>query len=128
MKNLIIVCILFIVHSTLKAQVKEVCSINCKQFYELSQKAENVLIVDIRESKYYKKGHLNKAVYGGKKEILKPILDKTPKDTPIFIYCEVGKRSKQAGEWILKQGYQTVYQLSGGVKNWDTKTYPFIKE
>lgn len=127
MKQFIIVCLLLIPNFIVKAQETMVQSINCKQFNELSQSVDKVLIVDIRELKYYKKGHVNNSVYGGKKDILKPLLDKTTKETPIFLYCEEGKRSMQAGEWVLKLGYKTVYQLEGGIREWNKQSYPLVK-
>ena len=48
-----------------------------------------------------------------------------PKSTPIAFYCHHGNRSRAAAEHFLKEGFTSVYNLSGGIDAWarevDTK-------
>lgn len=43
---------------------------------------------------------------------------KLPKDQAVFVYCAAGGRSSQAMEYLSEQGYQEVYNLSGGIRAW----------
>ncbi|NWG38424.1 MAG: rhodanese-like domain-containing protein [Hydrogenophilaceae bacterium] len=37
---------------------------------------------------------------------------------PIVFYCRSGARSAQACAWLMSQGINNVYNLSGGIMNW----------
>lgn len=37
---------------------------------------------------------------------------------PVFIYCAGGYRSKEAGEWMIKNGFTTVIMLENGYDAW----------
>jgi rhodanese-related sulfurtransferase len=37
---------------------------------------------------------------------------------PVFIYCGGGYRSKEAGEWMIKNGFTTVIMLENGYDAW----------
>jgi rhodanese-related sulfurtransferase len=40
------------------------------------------------------------------------------KGEPIVFYCRSGARSAQACAWLMSQGINNVYNLSGGIMNW----------
>lgn len=40
------------------------------------------------------------------------------KSDPIVFYCRSGARSAQACAWLMSQGINNVYNLSGGIMNW----------
>ena len=37
---------------------------------------------------------------------------------PIVFYCRSGARSAQACAWLMSQGVENVYNLSGGIMGW----------
>ena len=41
-----------------------------------------------------------------------------PKDKAIMLVCAVGGRSYVAGQFLSRQGYREVYNLSGGIRAW----------
>jgi rhodanese-related sulfurtransferase len=41
-----------------------------------------------------------------------------PTNQPVFIYCAGGYRSKQAAEWMVKNGFHTVIMLENGYDAW----------
>lgn len=43
------------------------------------------------------------------------------KDQPILIYCQGSSRSNQAAKLLMKNGYNNIYMLEGGFKNWKGK-------
>lgn len=49
-----------------------------------------------------------------------------PKDTPIAFHCHHGTRSRAAAEHFLKQGFTTVYNLSGGIDAWSREVDPSV--
>jgi monothiol glutaredoxin len=45
-------------------------------------------------------------------------LEALPKDAPIYFHCHHGGRSQAAAEFYLKQGYQRVFNVAGGIDAW----------
>ena len=98
--------------------------VECDIFYKLSIENENALIIDIREKEEYKISRLQDALWAGTKESFTPILKDLSKDTPLLVYCSIGKRSKQCSKWLKTLGYKKVYELKGGIKEWIQNGYP----
>lgn len=48
---------------------------------------------------------------------------KLDKSIPVFVYCAVGGRSGKAIKLLSAQGFNTVYNLEGGMKAWQTAGY-----
>ena len=76
-------------------------------------------LIDVRTKQEFEKYRIRSAknlIYGSSdfgKEIEK--LDKTK---PVLVYCLSGARSLSAGEMLIKAGFKTVYNLSGGINSW----------
>lgn len=91
------------------------------------QVRDDVIFLDVRTAKERSYG----AIPGSK---LVPIYDlvkgkiELPKDKPILLVCAVGGRSYMAGQVLSKQGYQEVYNLSGGVKGWYKAGLPITQQ
>lgn len=45
-------------------------------------------------------------------------VEKLPKDTAIALFCHHGSRSQAAAEFLLRQGFRTLYNLTGGIDAW----------
>ncbi|MFZ3172834.1 MAG: rhodanese-like domain-containing protein [Carboxydocellales bacterium] len=75
------------------------------------------IILDVRESYEYQAGHLKGAKLIPIGELPKRIgeLDKTQK---IVVVCASGDRSAQASKYLVSQGFNQVFNLSGGMINW----------
>lgn len=85
------------------------------------QKGEGYLILDTREKGEYQVSHIPNAVWAGYDNFQKKILEKTPKDQPIIVYCSVGYRSERIGEKLQEMGFTNVHNLYGGIFNWSNK-------
>lgn len=44
--------------------------------------------------------------------------EKLAKDTPLAFHCHHGSRSQAAAEYMLRQGFTTLYNLRGGIEAW----------
>lgn len=83
---------------------------------------DNLVILDVREQYEYEAEHipgsvlipLNQLYSGGYKEL--------DQDTPILVVCRSGRRSAQASEFLVKQGFSSVYNLLGGILEWPGPT------
>ena len=74
---------------------------------------EGAILVDVRTSQEYREGHVP-----GSKNVPLQQLDKISniadnKDTPLFVYCYSGGRSRQAASMLQYMGYSNVQNIGG---------------
>lgn len=98
-----------------KSRVKEV-TINETQ--QRMQKGANV--IDVREDNEWEAGHIKDAVHLGKGIIERDIVQKFPdKNAELILYCGGGFRSALAADNLQKMGYNNVYSMIGGWREWN---------
>ena len=56
-------------------------------------------------------------------EVPKRLIDK---DKPVVVYCHHGLRSSYAAEYLRSQGYENVYNLTGGIDAWSDLVDPSV--
>ncbi|PTN35986.1 rhodanese-like domain-containing protein [Desulfonatronum sp. SC1] len=95
-----------------------ITSIDADQARSLLDAEPEIQIVDVRQPKEYRRGHLPGAR-------LLPVadldekLDELAKDKPVLVYCAIGGRSKVAAHMLAGRGFERVLNLSGGFKAWN---------
>lgn len=75
---------------------------------------ENVFLLDVREPYEYEIAKIESAVLIPLEQIPSQI-KKLPKDKKIVVMCHHGARSKRAMDFLLENGFNTVYNLEGGI-------------
>ena len=102
-----------------KAQIKEI-SID-----ELLSHQEPYVLLDIREDHEWLAGHLPEAMHLGKgiieRDIEQTVADKKQK---IVLYCGGGYRSALSAQTLQQMGYQNVFSLIGGYREWCERKLP----
>jgi len=86
------------------------------------------ILVDVRPD--YELGRLfdvDQIVYCPYKEI-KDQLTELPKDIPLIIADAVGLRSKEVCQLLLDNGFEKIYNLAGGIVDWERTGYPVSKD
>jgi rhodanese-related sulfurtransferase len=48
------------------------------------------------------------------------------KEKPLYIYCQAGGRSAAANNWLQKQGFKNIVELSGGMIAWKKENKPVV--
>ena len=103
-------------------------NINCDDFNLLIETTD-VLIIDVRLLREFRKERIAGAVLASGREALIQILEKIDKSTNIMIYCEEGDRSSIAAEIVCKElKFKNVYNLRDGIIQWKKKEYPLDKK
>ncbi|WP_078413741.1 rhodanese-like domain-containing protein [Priestia abyssalis] len=77
-------------------------------------------IIDIREPNEYEGGH----ILGARNIPLTQFrmrMGEMRKDQPVYLYDQNGVRTGRAAQILRKNGYQELYQLKGGFKQWSGK-------
>ncbi len=90
---------------------------------------EKGIFLDIRDGKDYNQGHIigaiNSAIANLKSST--KFLNKY-KSLPIVIYCDTGTRSTVVYKMLKKDGFDKVYVLKGGFKQWLNNNLPIDKK
>lgn len=102
-----------------------VAHISVADFAKL-KKEQNILILDTRERKEFETSHIPGAKFNGPNNIDHRLLEATPKNRPIILYCSVGYRSSRLAEKLQKMGYTKVRNLWGSVFEWTNQGHPLV--
>lgn len=81
------------------------------------RQTEGTLLLDVRGADEYAEGHIPGSV-NIPLQVL-PTKKGLPEDpeTPIFVYCRSGGRSRRAAAFLEKEGYENVKNI-GGIMDW----------
>ena len=86
---------------------------------------ENAVFLDIREDKEYRGGHIPEAIHIPLSQLSARVSELgTYKDRPVIAYCRSGNRSSSAGGVLKKNGFESVYNLGGGIVAWEKANLP----
>jgi len=88
-------------------------------FARLLSATPTAQLLDVRTPPEFEKGHLPQAQnLDWRDKEFKTQAAKLDKTSPVFVYCQVGGRSRSAAEWLREEGFRTVYELRGGYVAW----------
>lgn len=80
-------------------------------------------ILDVRTQEEYDAGHIAGSVLIPHTE-LSDRLDEVPTEMPVLVYCKSGKRGDAASQILVDNGYSEVYNMQGGIIDWEKAGYP----
>jgi rhodanese-related sulfurtransferase len=100
------------------APVKGLRTLSPEQFQSESKGNK---VVDVREVHEYNRGHMKGAVNIPLSQLQQCIGD-IPKNRTVYLYCQSGRRSKQAAKLLGRNGYAEVVELRGGMMAWSDPT------
>lgn len=99
-----------------KGEVKLVTAEEMQTLMEL----DDVQLVDVRTPEEYKEGHISNAQ---NIDFNSPTFDEDivnlDKNKPVILYCKGGGRSSKCSEKLLKAGFVKIYDLQGGITQWE---------
>ena len=97
-------------------------NITGSEFEKLVEENKDAVILDVRDTKDYDKGHVENSINIPIDEVESRINElKDYQDKEILIYCSVGRRSAQAAEILENSGYKDVSNSVDGVKEYEFK-------
>jgi thioredoxin 1 len=84
------------------------------------------VLLDVRTKEETNNGHLENASFiDFYDENFEEKASWIKKDQPVYIYCHGGGRSSKAADILLSLGFNEVYNLIGGYRNWVDQNLPF---
>ncbi len=94
---------------------------------ELLKLEKRPRLIDVRERDEWEICRLPNAELIPLSEFASRVLDEIGKEEDIILYCHHGVRSERAGVFLLKNGYQQVRHLQGGIDAWSVDVDPSVK-
>lgn len=95
---------------------------------ELSHVQDEIVLIDVRTPQEYEQGHLENSIninIAG--DSFKEEVEKLDKSQPVYVYCKVGGRSARAASTLKEMGFEEVYDLEGGIRNWESSGMEIVK-
>ncbi len=100
-----------------KSNINQISATSLKQL--LDSKAE-VKILDVRTPREYKQGHISKSlnidVFSS--NFVSQCQSKLKSEDKIVLCCRSGQRSSNAAKKLEKAGFNSLYNLKGGMMAW----------
>lgn len=79
-------------------------------------------VLDVRTEEEFGKGYIDGAVnMNFYADDFTEQIKKLDTSSPVYVYCAAGGRSGKAKKILSENGFNEVYNLSGGYKNWPYK-------
>jgi SulP family sulfate permease len=95
-----------------------VASMPAQALWQQLRSADPPLVVDVREPREFKLGHIPQAQLLPLSKLLAETPD-LPRDRPIVLVCRSGRRSGRAAAQLHQQGYDKLTILQGGILAWE---------
>jgi len=112
--------ILILLQFQLSAQLcSEAVLLDTSDFKEHIQKNDKQ-VLDVRTASEYHLGHIQGAIIAdvSNNQAFLTKLSALDKNSPVYIYCRSGSRSKTAARLLCESGFKQVYDLRGGYLTW----------
>jgi rhodanese-related sulfurtransferase len=94
--------------------------------FRLVGQGKDLYLLDVRTFGEYQQARLDGARLIPIDQLVKRI-NEIPREQPVLVYCAVGSRSAQVVNYLARQGYPEVYNLSGGIYAWANRGYPYLQ-
>ncbi|AWL29980.1 rhodanese-like domain-containing protein [Acinetobacter defluvii] len=87
-------------------------------------KAKNAMLIDLRDTKDFKEGHISGSRNIPYSKITSHLEELKTADRPLVFICNMGQ---VAGSALQQVGHADSYRLDGGISNWKAQGLPLIK-
>jgi rhodanese-related sulfurtransferase len=105
--------------------------VNVQESYSIIQANKNntnFVIIDVRTPEEYAAGHIDNAtLIDFYAENFKTEIGKLDRAKTYFLYCRSGNRSGQAQDIMKEMGFISVYNMTGGITDWQAAGYGVVK-
>jgi rhodanese-related sulfurtransferase len=103
-------------------------TITPEDVFRLNQESGGITIIDVREKDEFA-------------EVSSPLAENHPlstfdagsfakkrdKKTQLFMLCRSGKRSLKAAQLLESAGFESIYNVEGGMMTWETSGLPVVR-
>ncbi len=124
----LVITLIMLVGSEIQRRLRSIQDVGPMEAIRLLNQ-QNALFIDTRTENEYKEGHILDALHIplGDLERRADELNKYKART-LIAYCRSGHRSASAGGKLKKLGFETVYNLGGGIMAWQSANLPVTRK
>ena len=112
---------------TQESKPASITNITADEVYKLLSSNKDHFILDVRSKEEFDGGHIEGAYLVPVSE-LENRLAELPQDKPIIVYCRSGSRSTSAASILLNKGFKEIFNMTGGITEWQSKGFPVVVE
>ena len=124
----IVLVSLMLIHSLVGESLRGYSSVSPTESTQMINR-DDALIIDVRESNEYSTGHIINSVHIPLSSLKSRVKElEKHKTQKVILACRSGHRSSQACATLKKEGFEQVFNLSGGVMAWESANLPLIKK
>jgi rhodanese-related sulfurtransferase len=109
--------------------------ISLHELDDLITNHDDVIIVDVREREEYATGHIPGALIVPVGSLENAVDEESiardeellsARASAVVVICDDGRRSRVAAGQLARHGFQTVYWLADGLKQWQSAGFPLV--
>ena len=112
---------------TQESKPASITNVTADEVYKMLSPNKDYFILDVRSKEEFDSGHIEGAYLIPVSE-LENRLQELPQDKPIIVYCGSGSRSTSAANILLEKGFKEIFNMTGGITEWQNKGFPVIVE
>jgi len=105
------------------ADYRNITSREAKTIHDANRK---VLFLDVRTPQEFAQGVIPGALQIPISELERRRAE-IPKNRPVIVYCAVGSRSRPVAQFLSRQGFGEVYNMTDGIFGWSRNGYQVVR-
>lgn len=120
---LFVLALMLLMAGAIQAQtLKEVDS---KKVYNMLQKDESLVVLDVRSPEEFNDGHVEGAInIDIRRADAFSRINKLDRNATYVVYCRTGNRSKVAVDHMMRSGFNIIYHMTDGIIGWNANKLP----
>ena len=111
---------------------KQYINLTAEEFYQLildNKQNNDFIILDVRTPAEYNEGHIaDSNMIDFYADDFAELISRLDKSKTYAVYCRSGNRSGRTLKMMEGMGFDTVYNMLGGIKSWEALSLPVIKK
>jgi rhodanese-related sulfurtransferase len=112
---------------TQESKPASITNVTANEVYKMISSNKDYFILDVRSKEEFDSGHIDGAYLIPVSE-LENRLAELPQNKPIIVYCRSGNRSTSAANILLEKGFKEIFNMTGGITEWQNEGFPLIVE
>ena len=109
--------------------IKNISLVEANKLIQNNLENKDFIIVDVRTKKEFQNGYIENAMnIDYHADNFSDLIEKLERNKTYLIYCRSGGRSGSALRIMDKMGFEEVYNMTGGITQWQEEGFPITSE
>jgi len=108
--------------------IKNITPLQADHLIKANKDNANFVILDVRTPSEYVQGYIKNAVnLDYNSPDFKALVNSLDKNKTYLVYCRTGVRSAAASQMMSELGFKDIYNMNGGITDWQAAGLPIEK-